>query len=136
MEPLKKRLIISAIFIGITVYTIFFAPNELFVLVVCAFTFFGLGEFLELAKKKGVEKLTPARSLVAELVRRYWILGMELLATVDWLIAREGCEPTVEAVMQGMGHWPAGARWAERKVKLFDQRSIGIALDRLQSVNL
>jgi O-acetyl-ADP-ribose deacetylase (regulator of RNase III) len=198
-------------------------------------------------KKKGVEKLTPARSLIAELVRRYWILGMEcslleiqklawflervieseaienpldlrfeannygpyadrlrhlldaldgsylksekrindseptdviwfeeskrervqaflrsesreylpalektsaiidgfespygmeLLATVDWLVSREQCEPTVEGVMEGVRHWPAGERWAQRKAKLFDRRSIGIALDRLKSANI
>jgi O-acetyl-ADP-ribose deacetylase (regulator of RNase III) len=204
-------------------------------------------KYQNVVKKKGVQKLTPARSLVAELVRRYWILGMEcslleiqklawflervieseaienpldlrfeannygpyadrlrhlldaldgsylksekrindsdpsdviwfddskkeriqaflksessdylpalektsaiidgfespygmeLLATVDWLIAREECEPTIEAVMEGMRHWPAGARWAARKVKLFDQRSIGFALERLQNARI
>ena len=60
--------------------------------------------------------------------------GMELLATVDWLIAREGCEPTAEAIEQGIRRWPAGTRWADRKARLFDRRSIGIALERLNSV--
>ncbi|MCG7904842.1 MAG: macro domain-containing protein [Candidatus Thiodiazotropha weberae] len=62
--------------------------------------------------------------------------GMELLATVDWLITRENCEPTVEAIEEGMHHWPAGKRWADRKAGLFDHRSIGIALDRLKAVNI
>jgi O-acetyl-ADP-ribose deacetylase (regulator of RNase III) len=62
--------------------------------------------------------------------------GMELLATVDWLIVKEDCEPTVEAVEEGIKHWPAGQRWANRKAKLFDQRAIGIALERLQHVRL
>ena len=34
-------------------------------------------QYQNVAKKTGVEKLTPARSLIAELVRRYWVLGME-----------------------------------------------------------
>lgn len=56
--------------------------------------------------------------------------GMELLATVDWLISREGIQATVPAVREGIMRWPtAGA--AERKAKLFDDRAIGIALERL-----
>ena len=55
--------------------------------------------------------------------------GMELLATVDWLLSKEGVKPTVSAVREGLQHWPAGA--AERKNRLFDDRAIGIALDRL-----
>ncbi len=59
--------------------------------------------------------------------------GMELLATVDWLISREGVQPTVQAVREGINRWPtAGA--AERKAKLFDDRAIGIALERLVSL--
>jgi hypothetical protein len=55
--------------------------------------------------------------------------GMELLATVDWLLSREGVAPTVQAVREGLQHWPAGA--AERKSRLFDERAVGIALKRL-----
>jgi O-acetyl-ADP-ribose deacetylase (regulator of RNase III) len=56
--------------------------------------------------------------------------GMELLATVDWLISRQDVEPTVDAVREGLTHWPAAGA-AERKARLFDDRAIGIALDRL-----
>ncbi|WP_260291416.1 macro domain-containing protein [Sedimenticola hydrogenitrophicus] len=205
------------------------------------------GKYQNVAKKKGVEKLTPSRALIAELVRRYWVLGMEcslleiqklawflervierqclenplklefktnnygpyadrlrhlldaldgsylkcekriadadpldviwfddskrkkvdtylhseakaylpaleltseiidgfespygmeLLSTVDWLISREGYQPTVEAIEEGIRHWPAGERWAERKAKLFDRRAIGIALEHLQHVTI
>ncbi len=55
--------------------------------------------------------------------------GMELLASVDWLISKEGVEPTVQAVHEGLKRWPAGA--AKRKSNLFDERAIGIALERL-----
>lgn len=55
--------------------------------------------------------------------------GMELLATVDWLLFKEGIQPTVQAVRKGLQHWPAGA--ADRKTRLFDDRAIRIALDRL-----
>ena len=59
--------------------------------------------------------------------------GMELLATVDWLLTKEGVPATVQAVREGLQHWPAGA--AERKSRLFDERAIGIALDRLTQHN-
>lgn len=55
--------------------------------------------------------------------------GMELLATVDWLLFKEGIQPTVQAVREGLQHWPADA--ADRKTRLFDDRAIRIALDRL-----
>jgi O-acetyl-ADP-ribose deacetylase (regulator of RNase III) len=57
--------------------------------------------------------------------------GMELLATVDWLLARQGATPTVEAVREGLRHWPGGRAPAERKNRLFDDRALGIALQRL-----
>jgi O-acetyl-ADP-ribose deacetylase (regulator of RNase III) len=58
-------------------------------------------------------------------------LGMELLSTVDWLIEREHCERSVSAIRDGLGRWPAGPAAAERKQKLFDDRLIKLALDRL-----
>ncbi len=33
--------------------------------------------YQNVAKRQGVEKLTPARALIAELVRRYWVLGLD-----------------------------------------------------------
>lgn len=62
--------------------------------------------------------------------------GMELLSTVDWLIHREGCSPTLESVKAGIAHWPAGDQWARRKLGLFDDKSLDIALNRLNSMAL
>ncbi len=56
--------------------------------------------------------------------------GMELLSTVDWLLSREGIDPTVEAVRAGLEHWPHEGG-AKRKARLFDDRAISIALNRL-----
>lgn len=58
-------------------------------------------------------------------------LGMELLATVDWLIEREHREPTVAGIRAGLREWPAGPDAAERKLRLFNDRLIGLALDQL-----
>lgn len=201
-------------------------------------------EYQNVSKKKGVEKLTPARALTAEIIRRYWILGMEcsqleiqklvwflqrssikqnlenpfnldfkahyygpfaknlnhllnsldgsylksekripdikpldviwfneekqpsvvdfmeneannyqtvlsevsdlidgfespfgmeLLATVDWLISKENCELTVASIRQGITHWKAGSKWANRKNRLFDDSHIEFALQRLEN---
>lgn len=56
-------------------------------------------------------------------------LGMELLATVDWLLEHERCQPVVSAVREGLAHWPDRA--GRRKLRLFDDRLIAIALRRL-----
>ena len=60
-------------------------------------------------------------------------LGMEALATVDWLIAREGIEPNLASVRVGIHNWPAGASHAERKERLFTDRLLELALERLVS---
>ena len=60
-------------------------------------------------------------------------LGMELLATVDWLIAREDCEPNVTSIRHGLSKWPAGDSAADRKLRIFDDRLIDLALRQLAS---
>ncbi|WP_153099073.1 type II toxin-antitoxin system antitoxin DNA ADP-ribosyl glycohydrolase DarG [Paraburkholderia hayleyella] len=57
--------------------------------------------------------------------------GMELLATVDWLLVNEGVEPTVPALRAGLRNWKVGGDAAKRKDRLFDDRALGIALSRL-----
>jgi hypothetical protein len=56
---------------------------------------------------------------------------MELLATVAWLIERDHCGKSVSAIREGLGKWSAGPAAAELKQKLFNDRLIRIALDRL-----
>lgn len=58
-------------------------------------------------------------------------LGMELLATVDWLVQEGGARPTLDSVRDALDHWPAGKTAARRKVALFDDRLLGLALERL-----
>ncbi|MBS0348634.1 MAG: macro domain-containing protein [Proteobacteria bacterium] len=58
--------------------------------------------------------------------------GMELLATVDWLLVREGVAPDVPALREGLRLWRGGPDAATRKGRLFDDRALGIALERLQ----
>lgn len=60
-------------------------------------------------------------------------LGMELLATIDWLIRIEGVSPTMEGVTAGIKNWPGGTDAAKRKEVIFEPRLIEIALERLIS---
>lgn len=57
-------------------------------------------------------------------------LGMELLATVDWLVAH-GAVASPAGIRHGLDAWPAGEAAAQRKQVLFDDRSIDLALQRL-----
>lgn len=58
-------------------------------------------------------------------------LGMELLATVDWLLFEKRCEPTVAGIRRGLEHWPGGRAAARRKLGLLDDRLLQLALTRL-----
>jgi O-acetyl-ADP-ribose deacetylase (regulator of RNase III) len=59
--------------------------------------------------------------------------GMELLATVDWLVHHEKITPTTSAIREALKHWPGDEAAAERKLKLFDERVIAIALETLEA---
>lgn len=55
--------------------------------------------------------------------------GLELLATADFLLAKGNVEPTVAALREGLKQWPSEDKNAgDRKDRLFDDRSLGIAL--------
>jgi hypothetical protein len=60
-------------------------------------------------------------------------LGMELLATLDWLLVEDKVEATVPAVRAALADWAGGHEAAQRKLALFDDRLIRIGLDRLVS---
>jgi len=60
-------------------------------------------------------------------------LGMELLATVDWLLEREHVKPDTTSIRGAIASWPAGKAAGERKLGLFDERLISMALEQLES---
>jgi O-acetyl-ADP-ribose deacetylase (regulator of RNase III) len=62
--------------------------------------------------------------------------GMELLSTVDWLIYREGVHPEVKSVRAALAKWPGEQKASERKLELFDERVISIALQSLADSKL
>ncbi len=60
-------------------------------------------------------------------------LGMEALATVDWLLTREGAKPSVQDIRSALAKWPGGPSAAKRKQDLFTDRLLKAAIDRLRS---
>ena len=60
--------------------------------------------------------------------------GMELLATVDWLMDKERTHPDVKSIREGLKKWPGPPRSAQRKTKIFDDRSLNIALTHLLKI--
>jgi O-acetyl-ADP-ribose deacetylase (regulator of RNase III) len=79
----------------------------------------------------------PALEATDELIDQFQSpLGMEVLATVDWLIAREGAQATVAGVRSALDKWPAGEDAAKRKQSLFSDKLIALALERLTAVGV
>lgn len=62
-------------------------------------------------------------------------IGMEALATVDWLIVRGGVKPTLADIRHGIRNWPAGISAVQRKQKLFNDRILQLALERLYNAD-
>ncbi len=59
-------------------------------------------------------------------------LGMEALATVDWLLFKGDTEPTLEDVREKLNNWPGGQQAAQRKQKLFSDRLLQAVIARLK----
>ncbi|MGI9277873.1 MAG: type II toxin-antitoxin system antitoxin DNA ADP-ribosyl glycohydrolase DarG [Endozoicomonas sp.] len=56
------------------------------------FVFEPTAKYQNVAKSRGVDKLTPSRALIVELIRRYWVLGMECslleIQKLAWILER------------------------------------------------
>ena len=63
-------------------------------------------------------------------------LGMELLATVDWVLNNTQVSPTTQAVLATLKRWPGGPDAADRKLKLFEERIVDIAIVALMEAGL
>lgn len=61
-------------------------------------------------------------------------LGMEVLATVDWLVMREKVEPVLPRIREGISKWPGGVGSAKRKESLFSDQLLDLALERLHPI--
>lgn len=86
-------------------------------------------------KGKEAGKYTEALKFTTELIDGFESpYGIELLATVDWLISEEGIKPNVDSIKLGLANWKGGTEAAERKSRLFDDKSIDIALQHLKEL--
>lgn len=88
-------------------------------------------EFVQAYLQSEAKAYVPALEETAALIDGFESpFGMELLATVDWLLTKENVAASVEAVREGLELWPvAGA--GKRKSALFHDDAIAIALERL-----
>lgn len=78
----------------------------------------------------------PALEFTADLIDGFESpFGMELLATVDWLLSREGVAPDVAAIRGALKNWSGGAGAGKRKSNIFDDESLTIALTRLSTID-
>jgi len=78
----------------------------------------------------------PALEATAKLIDGFESpLGMELLATIDWLLQQGGVAADRESVKAGLKTWTGGEKSAARKQTLFDDRLVDLALDRLATFN-
>jgi len=94
-------------------------------------------EVLSLFLKTEAKEYLPALEKATQIIDGFESpFGMELLSTVDWLVSKECCEPTIAGIKKGIKNWPAGNKSALRKLKLFDDKSIGFALEQLAVNNL
>ena len=92
----------------------------------------GRRDYVQTFIRSEAKDFIPALEATASLIDGFESpYGMELLATVDWLLTRENIAPTVPAIREGLRHWRGGSDAAARKDRLFDDRALGIALERL-----
>jgi O-acetyl-ADP-ribose deacetylase (regulator of RNase III) len=87
-----------------------------------------LQTFINSEAKDFIPALEATASLIDGFESPY---GMELLATVDWLLTREDIAPTVPAIREGLRQWRGGKGAVDRKNRLFGDRALGIALEKL-----
>jgi O-acetyl-ADP-ribose deacetylase (regulator of RNase III) len=79
------------------------------------------------------QRLVPALDDATRLIDGFEsAFGMELLATVDWLLRTQGAIPSVEYLQAAIAAWPSSKSAARRKQRLFDERVLGIALERIR----
>lgn len=75
----------------------------------------------------------PALSATEKLIDGYESpLGMELLSTVSWLLYEQEYPAELQSIREGLAKWPGGEEAVRRKQKIFDDRLLQLALDRLK----
>ncbi|MGH2342784.1 type II toxin-antitoxin system antitoxin DNA ADP-ribosyl glycohydrolase DarG [Segnochrobactraceae bacterium EtOH-i3] len=80
-----------------------------------------------------IKKYIPALEWASEVIDGFESpLGMELLATIDWMIERQNTSPTTTDIINGLHSWPAGEEAGQRKIRLFKEHLVEIALAQIE----
>ena len=75
--------------------------------------------------------VAPALEMVTNVIEGFESpYGMELLASVDWLISSGTATPELDAILRGLADWPVEGA-GRRKREIFDERSVRIAFEHL-----
>jgi len=83
-----------------------------------------------------VKQYRPALEATTDLIDGFQSpLGLELLATVDWLLHHDGVLPRVELLKERLRKLPGGPEAVARKLKLLDDRLLAVAIERLASLD-
>jgi hypothetical protein len=87
---------------------------------------------LEYLRSEPAAQYVAAVEETAELIDGFESpLGMEILATIDWMVRNGKCGFTVVSVRDGLAAWPGGKAAGDRKRRLFSDRLINLAIERL-----
>jgi O-acetyl-ADP-ribose deacetylase (regulator of RNase III) len=92
-------------------------------------------EIVDAYLKSECKQYLPALEACSEVIDGFQSpLGLEALATVDWLLVHEKLSPTVESLRNGVNHWTnPDQSAADRKNRIFDDHFLKVALDRVTS---
>lgn len=78
------------------------------------------------------QEYIPALDMAAEMIDGFESpLGLEALATVHWLVAHGEVEQDVASLRQALMSWPGGRGSAKRKLEMFDDDLLELALKRI-----
>lgn len=78
----------------------------------------------------------PALEATAELIDGFESpLGMELLATIDWLVHEDRVAEDRASIKTALKTWTGSENAAARKFRLFNDRLVDLALERLATFN-
>lgn len=76
----------------------------------------------------------PALSLTLSVIDGFESpLGLEVLATVDWLLIEQAAEASVASIKHRLKAWLGGGEAADRKLRLFTDDLIELSIERLMS---
>jgi O-acetyl-ADP-ribose deacetylase (regulator of RNase III) len=88
--------------------------------------------YVETYLRSEAQEYIPALEDTARLIDGFESpLGLEALATVHWLVTHGGSEATLDSIKRRLTSWPGGQGSAQRKLQLFNDDLLMLALERI-----